>query len=181
MSQFGSFQKTPERCNAKEAKSLYLCFQQFDSLFFATLCIRYLTPTKAWWKRFTPVGEGVRKSELRRLSRIRNAVAWALSSKIRSADHVTKAVTYWILRDVEEHECTYKRIVQSFLRKIERTIRCYSLPPSEYDVLEHFSMRLGCMETCFKPRSSSWSTGRLFLQLTLKLVMSAWKKDFQKM
>ncbi|WKX98202.1 hypothetical protein Q1695_013688 [Nippostrongylus brasiliensis] len=52
--------------------------------------------------------DGIRSSELRRQSKIRDAVAWAKLSKIRWAGHVmrfrddrwTRAVTDWIPRDV---------------------------------------------------------------------------------
>ncbi|VDO78414.1 unnamed protein product [Heligmosomoides polygyrus] len=57
----------------------------------------------------TRLREGLRSSELRRRSKIRDAVAWAKLSKIRWAGHVmrfadtswTSAVTDWIPRDVK--------------------------------------------------------------------------------
>ncbi|VDP29720.1 unnamed protein product [Heligmosomoides polygyrus] len=59
--------------------------------------------------RFTQVREGLRCSELRRRSKIRDAVAWAKLSKIVWAGHVmrfadthcTRVVTDWIPRDVK--------------------------------------------------------------------------------
>ncbi|WKX94700.1 hypothetical protein Q1695_011738 [Nippostrongylus brasiliensis] len=58
--------------------------------------------------RFIQARDGIRSSELRRQSKIRDAVAWAKLSKIRWAGHVmrfrddrwTRAVTDWIPRDV---------------------------------------------------------------------------------
>ncbi|WKY07725.1 hypothetical protein Q1695_007305 [Nippostrongylus brasiliensis] len=58
--------------------------------------------------RFVQARDGIRSSELRRQSKIRDAVAWAKLSKIRWAGHVmrfrndrwTRAVTDWIPRDV---------------------------------------------------------------------------------
>ncbi|VDO67072.1 unnamed protein product [Heligmosomoides polygyrus] len=59
--------------------------------------------------RLTQVREGLRSSELRLPSKIRGAVSWAMSSKVRWAGHVmrfedtrwTGAITDWIPRDVK--------------------------------------------------------------------------------
>ncbi|KAE9413267.1 hypothetical protein Angca_004630, partial [Angiostrongylus cantonensis] len=59
--------------------------------------------------RFTQVGDGIRSSDLRQRSKIKDAVLYAKQSKIRWAGHImrmnvnrwTKAVSDWIPRDVK--------------------------------------------------------------------------------
>ncbi|KAE9415235.1 hypothetical protein Angca_005069, partial [Angiostrongylus cantonensis] len=59
--------------------------------------------------RFTQVRDGIQSSDLRQLSKIKDAFMYAKESKIRWAGHVmrmndnrwTRAVSDWILRDVK--------------------------------------------------------------------------------
>ncbi|KAE9419533.1 hypothetical protein Angca_006625, partial [Angiostrongylus cantonensis] len=59
--------------------------------------------------RFTQVRDGIRSSDLRQRSKIKDAVLYAKQSKIRWAGHImrmhdnrrTRAVSDWILRDIK--------------------------------------------------------------------------------
>ncbi|KAE9415565.1 hypothetical protein Angca_004453, partial [Angiostrongylus cantonensis] len=59
--------------------------------------------------RFTQVGDGIRSSELRQRSKIKDAIIYAKQSKIRWAGHVmrmndnrwTRAVSGWVPQDVK--------------------------------------------------------------------------------
>ncbi|KAE9418007.1 hypothetical protein Angca_007415, partial [Angiostrongylus cantonensis] len=77
--------------------------------------------------RFTQVGDGIRSSDLRQRSKIKDAVLYAKQSKIRWAGHVmrmndnrwTRAVSDWIPRDVKRAGRPPTRWSEFFTKSLE--------------------------------------------------------------
>ncbi|KAE9415946.1 hypothetical protein Angca_005297, partial [Angiostrongylus cantonensis] len=98
----------------KRTKNTRLRAHLFDStvlpaLTYASETWSLLERTMLGVSRFTQVRDGIRSSDLRQRSKIKDAVLYAKQSKIRWAGHVmrmnynrwTRAVSDWIPRDVK--------------------------------------------------------------------------------
>ena len=81
--------------------------------------------------------EGIRSSDLRRRSRIRDAVSFHKASKIRWAGHVlqfrddhwTRAVTDWIPRDIRRpHGCPLTRWSDFFIKSLNEQFEALPVP-----------------------------------------------------
>ncbi|KAE9421507.1 hypothetical protein Angca_004780, partial [Angiostrongylus cantonensis] len=93
----------------KRTKNTRLRAHLFDSTVLPALTYASETWTMLGVYRFTQVRDGIRSSDLRQRSKIKDAVLYAKQSKIRWAGHVmrmndnrwTRAVSDWIPRDVK--------------------------------------------------------------------------------
>ncbi|KAE9419748.1 hypothetical protein Angca_004130, partial [Angiostrongylus cantonensis] len=91
----------------KRTKNTRLRAHLFDSTVLPALT--YASETWSLLSRFTQVRDGIRSSDLRQRSKIKDAVLYAKQSKIRRAGHVmrmndnqwTRAVSDWIPQDVK--------------------------------------------------------------------------------